>query len=50
MHSKLRRAAVVVLAVLQLEACFRYRKPSEDYTITTTVSGDDGGIVSFVMP
>lgn len=38
MHSRLRKYALGVIAILQLEACVRRHLPPEDYGITEVVS------------
>lgn len=38
MHARIRKAAALVLLVLQLEACFRRGLPPEDYGITVVIS------------
>jgi hypothetical protein len=38
MHSRLRKSALAVLTLLQLEACIKRHLPPEDYWITETVT------------
>ena len=38
MHTRLRKYALAVIAVLKLEACLRRHLPPEDYGITEVVS------------
>jgi hypothetical protein len=48
MHGRLRRASLLVLAVLQLEACLKKHLPPEDYGIVETVTkvSRDAGAVA----
>lgn len=45
MHTRIRRASLLVLAALQTEACLKKHLPPEDYGITETISKTtvDGG-------
>lgn len=38
MHGRIRRASLLVLAALQLEACLKKHLPPEDYGITETIT------------